>query len=137
MAAVVAAAEVVLELRAEHFGDGDILDEDGVLAVGMVAGEGLGRDVLSDPVGVAGAAVEGGGQGGGGAKVVDGAGEAILEDAAGVDLGDVSAAWCECLAGLRGHSEAGLEDAVLQAEAVVGGLVVCPCPWWWWWWWWQ
>lgn len=93
MAAVVAAAEVVFELGAEHVGDGDVLDEDGVLAVGMVVCEGLGRDVLGDPVGVAGAAVEGGGEGGGGAEVVYGAGEAVLEDAAGVDLCEISTAW--------------------------------------------
>ena len=43
--------------------------------------------MLGDPVGVARCAVVGGGQGGGVAEVGDGAWEAILEEAGGVDGG--------------------------------------------------
>lgn len=87
MTAVIAAAEVVLELCAEHFGDGDVFDEDAVFAVGVAMREGLGCDVFGDPCWVARAAVVGGCEGGGGAEVVYGAGEAVLEDTVGVDEG--------------------------------------------------
>lgn len=53
VAAVVAAAEVVLEEGAELHGHRRVLEEDAVLAVAVAAGEGVGRDVLDDPVRVA------------------------------------------------------------------------------------
>ena len=84
VAPVVAAAEVVVEFGAEFGGDGLVLGEDAVLAVAVPAGERGGRDVFGDPVGVAGAAVEGGDEGGGGADVRDWAREAVLEEASRV-----------------------------------------------------
>lgn len=60
VAAVVAGAEVVLQLAAELFGDRGVLEEDGVLAVAVGLREGGGCDVLCYPGGVAQAAVEGG-----------------------------------------------------------------------------
>ena len=69
MPAVVAAAEVVGQLRAELGRDAAILGEDAVLAVAVVRGERGGRDVLGHPGGIAGASVEGGCEGGRGAEV--------------------------------------------------------------------
>ncbi|PNY23647.1 hypothetical protein TCAP_06417 [Tolypocladium capitatum] len=57
VAAVVAAAEVVLELAAELGGHGVVLDEGAVLAVAVADGERGGRDVLDDPLRVARAPV--------------------------------------------------------------------------------
>jgi len=87
VAPVVAAARVVGELGAEHGGDGGVFGKGAVLAVGAVGGERGGSDVFGDPEGVAGAPVEGGGEGGGRAEVGDGAGEAVFEEAVGVDGG--------------------------------------------------
>ena len=88
VASVVARAEVVVQFGAKFGGDGGVFDEDGVFPVGVVGVEGGGGDVLGDPVGVAGAAVEGGGCAQGGVDVVDGAGKSVLEDAVRVDRRD-------------------------------------------------
>lgn len=85
MPTVVAATEVVLQVGTELVGDGGILDKDGVLAVAVALGERAWCDVLDDPVRVAQAAVVGGDEGGAGCKVGDGAWEAILEEAGGID----------------------------------------------------
>ena len=74
--AVVAAAGVIFELRAEELGDGLVFNEGGVLAVAAADLEGFSGDVLGDPVRVAGAAVVGGDEGMARCAVVDGAGEA-------------------------------------------------------------
>ena len=66
MAPVVAGPEVVVEFGAEFGGDAGVFDEDGVFSVGVVNIQGCRRDVFSDPVRVAGAAVEGGGRAQGG-----------------------------------------------------------------------
>lgn len=60
MSAVVAAAEVVFELRAEFLRDAVVFGEDGVPAVTFAFEEGGGRDVFGDPLGVAACAVEAG-----------------------------------------------------------------------------
>lgn len=101
MSSVVAGAEVVLELCAEHLRDSDIFDENAVLAVGVVAGEGLRGDVFGDPVGVSCAAVVGRSEGCGGAEVIYRTGEAILEEAAGVDLFMRSVLWIATLRGRK------------------------------------
>ena len=88
MAPVVAGAEIVVQFGAEGSGDVGVLDEDGVPTVAVAEGQGGGRDVLGYPVGVAGAAVEGGDGGEVGAEVGDGAGETVLEEAGGVDGGE-------------------------------------------------
>lgn len=88
MASVVARAEVVVQFGAEGGGDVGVFDEDGVAPVAVADGEGGGRDVLGDPVRVAGASVEGGYGGEVGMEIGDGAGEAVLEEAGGVDGGD-------------------------------------------------
>lgn len=85
VAAVVARAEVVGQLGAEEGRDGCVLEEVAVLAVGVVQGEGVGRDVLGHPGRVAHAPVVGARQREAAQGVVHGAGEAILEDARGVD----------------------------------------------------
>ncbi len=88
VAAVVAAAEVVGELRAEFGGDGGVFDEDAVFSVCVVGREGGWCDVFGHPGGVAGAPVEGGGSGEGGVQVVDWAWETVLEEAVWVDGGE-------------------------------------------------
>ena len=88
MASIVAGPEVVVQFGAKFGGDGGVFDEDGVFAVGVVGVEGGRRDLLGDPVRVASVAVEGGGCAECGVEIVDGAGEAILEKAIGVDGGD-------------------------------------------------
>ena len=85
MAAIVAGAEIIGELCTERGGDGDVLNEDGVLAVGVGVREGVRGDVFGDPVRVFGAPVEGGDEGEGVAEVVDGAGKAVLGYAGWVD----------------------------------------------------
>lgn len=87
VAAVVAGAEIVFEFGAEFFGDGGVFEELRVFAVAGFEGEGLGGYVLCYPVGVAGAAVVGGDEGGAGGEVGGGAGEAVVEEARGVDGG--------------------------------------------------
>lgn len=61
MAPIIPAPKIIFELRAELLGDGYVLDEDAVFAVGVVGGERGGRDVLGDPGWVARAPVVGGG----------------------------------------------------------------------------
>lgn len=85
VASVIAGAEVVCQLGAEHSRDVRILGECAVLAVGIVQCQGRGRDVFGDPGGVARATVEGAVQNEVGDLVGDWAWEAILHDSGGVD----------------------------------------------------
>lgn len=85
MTSVVARATVIVELGAEYGRDGAVFNEVRVLAVRVVGRERCGRYVLGHPGGVTRAAVENGGRGEGGVKVVDWAGEAILKEAIWVD----------------------------------------------------
>jgi hypothetical protein len=85
MASVIATAEVVLELRAELFGYGVVLDKDGVFAVCIAVLERLGGDVLDNPRRVSGSAVVGRGQGRGGSQVGHRARESVLVQSIGVD----------------------------------------------------
>lgn len=85
VAPVVATAVVVLEQGAELCGHARVLEELAVLAVAVPLGQGLGGDVLDDPVGVAHAPVVARDEGGAAGDVGDGAGEAIFEQAAWVD----------------------------------------------------
>ena len=87
VAAVVAGAEVVVQFGAEGRGDAAVFHEHRLAAVAVTEGQRRRRDVLGYPVRVAGAAVEGGDGGEGGAQVGGGAGEAVLEEAGGVDGG--------------------------------------------------
>ena len=88
MAAVVAAARVVGEVGAEDGRDGVVFVEDGEASGGVVGEERGGCEVLGDPVRVAGEAVVGGEVGGGREGVGEGAREAVLEDAGGVNGGE-------------------------------------------------
>lgn len=85
MASIVARAGIVCEFCAVWDRDAGVLGEVGMFAVAVGEGERGGRDVLGYPVGVAGAAVEGGDEGGGVAQVGSWAGEAVGEEARGVD----------------------------------------------------
>lgn len=85
MAAIVATAEVIVEFCAEHRWDDCVFVEDAVAAGGVVLGEGLRGEVFGYPMGVAGYAVVGGEVGGGYVCVGDGRGQAVFEDAGGVD----------------------------------------------------
>ncbi len=85
VAAVVAAAVVVLEAGAELGRHGGVLDKCAVLAVGVAARQRGRRDVLDDPVRVARPPVVRRDEGAARGHVGDGAGEAVLEEARGVD----------------------------------------------------
>lgn len=85
VAAIVAGAEVVLDLGPEHGRDGLVLEEVAVFPVAVLQREGLGRDVLCDPGRVACASVEGAREREAVERVGNGAWEAILEDSAGVN----------------------------------------------------
>lgn len=87
VSAVVPAAVVVLEPRAEFRRHTVIFEKVAVLAVGVAARERGRRDVLDDPVRVARAAVVRGDEGGPRGDVGDGTGEAVLEQAGRVDGG--------------------------------------------------
>ena len=112
MAAVIAGAEIVAQAGAEGFGDGVVFGEGAVFAVCVVHGHGLRRDVFGYPGGIACATVICAMQGEGSDGVGDGAGEAILEDAGGVD-------------GAGGFGRGGF-----WSGAVEGGK---PLLLWWWW----
>ena len=88
MPAIIAGPEIVVEFGAEFGRDGGVFDEDGVFTVAVGIGEGGGGDVFGDPVGIAGAAIEGGRGAEGGVEVVGGAGKTVLEEAVRVDRGD-------------------------------------------------
>ena len=81
MAAIEAASLVVGEFCAEFLGDREVFGEVGVSAVAVLHEQGGGGDVFGYPVGITSCTVEGGGEGGCGAEVGDGAWEAVLEDA--------------------------------------------------------
>jgi len=85
MTAVVAGAEVVLELAAEPLGEVGVLEEDGALAVTFLELKGGRGDVLGYPERVLRATIVGGDEGVAGCQVVDGTGEAILEEAGWID----------------------------------------------------
>ena len=87
MTSIIARATIIVELGAEDGRDGIVFNEVGVLSVGIVGRERSGCYVLSDPSGISGAAIEDGNRREGGMEVVDRAGEAILEEAVGVNRG--------------------------------------------------
>lgn len=99
MTSVVARATVVVKLGAENGRYRLIFNEVRMLAVGVVGRERSRCNVLSHPDGIAGAAVEDGGCGEGGAEVVGWTGEAVLKEAIGVDWRSYVLQW----AGIRGH----------------------------------
>lgn len=85
VASVIAAAEVVLELCAEHLWDGDVFHKDTVFPVCIVVCERFRGDVFSYPLRVSRPSVVRRCERGGGAEVVDRTRKAILEEAVGVD----------------------------------------------------
>ena len=99
MTSVVARAPIVVELSAEDGRDSFVFNEVRVLAVGVVGRKRSRRYVLSDPGGIAGAAVEDGDCGEGGVEIVDWTGEAVLKEAIRVDGGSYVLQWAR----IRGH----------------------------------
>lgn len=85
MAAIVARTKVVLQFRSKFFWNGHVFGEGGVPTIAIGDEEGCGRDVLSDPVRIAGGSVVGRCEGRRIADVRDGSWEAILEDAGRID----------------------------------------------------
>jgi hypothetical protein len=85
VATVVARAEIVGQLAAEHGWDGCVFNESTVLAVAVPQRDRVRSDVLSDPGRVPGSSVVGSDQGERVQGIADGARESILEQTRGID----------------------------------------------------